>query len=85
MLRSKAGSEQVQSAIALLRRALQNVATETGLDPARFDPIATPLTRQGEGADAVLDLVKVSLTGNGARPSASACRWAPTVPRPSSR
>ncbi len=67
VLRSKAGSEQVQSAIALLRQALQNVATETGLDPARFDPIATPLTRQGEGADAVLDLVKVSLTGNGAR------------------
>lgn len=67
VLGSKANADQVQRAVALLRQVLQNVAKEAGLDPAQFDPIATPLTRQGEGADAVLDLVKVALTGNGAR------------------
>jgi len=67
VLGSKAGSEQVQRAVAVLRQVLQNVSAEAGLDPAQFDPIATPLTRQGEGADAILDVIKVTLTGNGAR------------------
>lgn len=67
VLGSKVNADQVQRAVALLRQVLQNVARDAGLDPAQFDPIATPLTRQGEGADAVLDLVKVALTGNGAR------------------
>ncbi len=67
VLSSKAASAQVQQAVALLRAVLANVAAEAGLDAASFDPISTPLVRQGEGADSVLDNVRVTLTSNGAK------------------
>ncbi|MGO4152334.1 hypothetical protein AB4061_05010, partial [Cupriavidus sp. YAF13] len=67
VLGSKASSAQVQQIVGLLRAVLANVTSDAGLDPTAFDPISTPLSKQGEGADSVLDVIRVTLTASGAK------------------
>ena len=67
VLGSKASSAQVQQIVSLLRSVLANVTSDAGLDPAAFDPISTPISKQGEGADSVLDVIRVTLTTSGAK------------------
>ncbi|EHP44484.1 hypothetical protein OR16_02285 [Cupriavidus basilensis OR16] len=67
VLGSKASSAQVQQIVGLLRSVLANVTSDAGLDPTAFDPISTPLSKQGEGADSVLDVIRVTLTTSGAK------------------
>lgn len=67
LLNSKVSSTQLQQAIATLRSVLANITASAGLDASTFDPIATPLTAQGQGADAVIDRVLVTLTSTGAK------------------
>jgi len=67
ILNSKVTSASVQQAIAALRSALANITAGAGLAAGTFDPISTPLTAEGQGADAVLDLVHVTLTSKGAK------------------
>ncbi|MBV8272786.1 MAG: hypothetical protein JO067_11010 [Cupriavidus sp.] len=66
-LNSKVSSASVQQAIAALRSVLANITAGAGLAAGTFDPISTPLTVEGQGADAVLDLVHVTLTAKGAK------------------
>ncbi|ABF08285.1 hypothetical protein [Cupriavidus metallidurans] len=66
-LNSKVSSAGVQQATAALRAVLANVATSAGMNAGSFDPISTPLTTEGQGADAVIDLVHVTLTANGVK------------------
>ncbi|WP_400101577.1 hypothetical protein [Cupriavidus sp. CuC1] len=67
VLGSKASNAQVQQIVGLLRSVLANVTSDAGLDPTAFDPISTPLSKQGEGADSVLDVIRVTLTASGAK------------------
>jgi len=66
-LNSKVSSASVQQAAATLRSVLANITAGAGLAAGSFDPISTPLTAEGQGADAVLDLVHVTLTSKGAK------------------
>ncbi|MGO4307498.1 Ig-like domain-containing protein [Cupriavidus sp. RAF12] len=66
-LNSKVTSAQVQQAVAALRAVLANIAADAGLDAGAFDPISTPLSTQGQGADAVIDRVLVTLTSTGVK------------------
>ncbi|KWW36977.1 hypothetical protein [Cupriavidus metallidurans] len=66
-LNSKVSSAGVQQATAALRAVLANVAASAGMNAGSFDPISTPLTTEGQGADAVIDLVHVTQTANGVK------------------
>lgn len=66
-IRALATPAQVQRMVALLRTVLSNIITEAGLDASTFDPMATPLTVQGQGADKVLDRLLVTLITGGVK------------------
>ena len=50
---------------AKIRAAIENILKEAGLDPAKFDPVSTVFTANRQGADRVLELVRVEVTGQG--------------------
>ncbi len=50
---------------AKIRAAIENILKEAGLDSTRFDPVSTVFTANRLGADRVLELVRVELTGQG--------------------
>lgn len=50
---------------AKIRAAIENILKEAGLDPTKFDPVSTVFTANRLGADRVLELVRVELTGQG--------------------
>jgi hypothetical protein len=50
---------------AKIRAAIENILKDAGLDPAKFDPVTTVFTANRLGADRVLELVRVELTGQG--------------------
>jgi hypothetical protein len=50
---------------AKIRAAIENILKDAGLDPAKFDPVSTVFTANRAGADRVLELVHVELTGQG--------------------
>ena len=50
---------------AKIRAAIENILKDAGLDPTKFDPVSTVFTANRLGADRVLELVRVEVTGQG--------------------
>lgn len=50
---------------AKIRAAIENIMKDAGLDATKFDPVSTVLTANRQGADRVLELVRVEVTGQG--------------------
>lgn len=50
---------------AKIRAAIESILKEAGLDPAQFNPVSTIFTANRQGADRVLELVRVEVTGQG--------------------
>ena len=50
---------------AKIRAAIENILKDAGLDSTKFDPVSTVFTANRQGADRVLELVRVELTGQG--------------------
>ena len=50
---------------AKIRAAIENILKDAGLDATKFDPVSTVFTANRQGADRVLELVRVELTGQG--------------------
>lgn len=50
---------------AKIRAAIENILKEAGLDSTKFDPVSTVFTANRLGADRVLELVRVEVTGQG--------------------
>lgn len=50
---------------AKVKAAIENILKEAGLDATKFDPVSTVFTANRLGADRVLELVRVEVTGQG--------------------
>lgn len=50
---------------AKIRAAIENILKDAGLDATKFDPVSTVFTANRQGADRVLELVRVEVTGQG--------------------
>ena len=50
---------------AKVRAAIENILKDAGLDSTKFDPVSTVFTANRQGADRVLELVRVEVTGQG--------------------
>ena len=50
---------------AKIRAAIENILKDAGLDATKFDPVSTVFTANRLGADRVLELVRVEVTGQG--------------------
>jgi hypothetical protein len=50
---------------AKIRAAIENILKDAGLDSTKFDPVSTVFTANRLGADRVLELVRVEVTGQG--------------------
>lgn len=48
-----------------IRMAIDNILKDAGLDPAKFDPVSTTFAANRLGADRVLEMVHVEVTGQG--------------------
>lgn len=65
VLRAVITTAKVDDASARVKAAIDNVLRESGLDPARFDPVSTTFAANRTGADRVLELIRVEVTGQG--------------------
>jgi hypothetical protein len=50
---------------AKIRASIENILKDAGLDATKFDPVSTVFTANRLGADRVLELVRVEVTGQG--------------------
>lgn len=48
-----------------IKASIENILKDAGIDPTKFDPVTTVFTANRQGADRVLELVRVEVTGKG--------------------
>lgn len=65
ILKSSVTQAKLDDVSAKVKAAINNLLKDAGLDPAKFDPISTTFTADRKGADRVLELVRVEVTGRG--------------------
>ena len=56
---------KLDDAAAKIRDAIENILKDAGLDSTKFNPVSTVFTANRQGADRVLELVRVEVTGQG--------------------
>lgn len=65
VLKSAVTKVKLDEVAAKIRTAIENILKEAGLDSTKFDPVSTVFTANRQGADRVLELVRVEVTGQG--------------------
>src|SRR2546422_2706698 len=65
VLKTAVTKAKLDDVAAKIRTAIESILKEAGLDPAQFNPVSTTFTANRQGADRVLELVRVEVTGQG--------------------
>ncbi len=65
VLKDSVNKTKLAAAVAKIKAAITNILVDAGLDPASFDPVSTSFTANRKGADRVLEMVRIEVTGQG--------------------
>jgi hypothetical protein len=65
VLTANATADKVAAATGKINTAIENILVEAGLDPAKFNPTTTVFSANRQGADRVLELARVEISGTG--------------------
>jgi hypothetical protein len=65
VLKTVVTKAKLDEVTAKIRAAIENILKDAGLDSTNFDPVSTVFTANRQGADRVLELVRVEVTGQG--------------------
>ena len=64
-LKANVTKTNVDGAANKINSVISNILTDAGLDPTKFNPVSTIFTANRLGADRVLELARVEVTGSG--------------------
>jgi hypothetical protein len=65
VLSANATADKVTAATTKINSAIENILIEAGLDPSKFNPVSTVFSANRQGADRVLELARVEISGTG--------------------
>jgi hypothetical protein len=65
VLKTAVTKAKLDEVTAKIRTAIENILKDAGLDSTKFDPVSTVFAANRQGADRVLELVRVEVTGQG--------------------
>ena len=65
VLKTAVTKAKLDDVAAKIRAAIENILKDAGLDATKFDPVSTVFTANRLGADRVLELVRIEVTGQG--------------------